>query len=113
MTPIGSTSSNIRRAIEFIVCSSCCMPGAPCGHSRSPGRLRAAKLIARGRPAVHGAGGSGPRRKLVILPPPELGLGLAGQVGSGLLVASAQRPGDPLPREELAGQLVAAVGDLG
>src|SRR5690348_7589595 len=51
MTPIGSTSSNIRRAIEFIACSSscCCTPGAPCGHSRSPGRLRAAKLIARRR----------------------------------------------------------------
>src|SRR5260370_36710969 len=29
MTPIGSTSSNIRRAIEFIVYSSCCRPRAP------------------------------------------------------------------------------------
>ena len=28
MTPIGSTSSNIRRAIEFIVYSSCCSAGA-------------------------------------------------------------------------------------
>jgi hypothetical protein len=31
MTPIGSTSSNIRRAIEFIACSSCCTPGAYAG----------------------------------------------------------------------------------
>jgi hypothetical protein len=31
MTPIGSTSSNIRRAIEFIVYSSCCRPGALAG----------------------------------------------------------------------------------
>jgi hypothetical protein len=29
------------------------MPGAPCGHSRSPGRLRAAKLIAQRRLTVH------------------------------------------------------------
>ena len=28
MTPIGSTSSNIRRAVEFTVHSSCCSPGA-------------------------------------------------------------------------------------
>src|SRR4051794_24733402 len=35
MTPIGSTSSNIRRAIELIVHSSRCSPGAPDGHSRS------------------------------------------------------------------------------
>jgi hypothetical protein len=49
MTPIGSTSSNIRRAIEFIACSSCRAPGAPCGHSRSSGRLRAAELIAQRR----------------------------------------------------------------
>src|SRR4051812_35224447 len=28
MTPIGSTSSNIRRAIEFIVYSPCCRTGA-------------------------------------------------------------------------------------
>src|SRR5581483_11241512 len=47
MTPIGSTSSNIRRAIEFIVCSFCCRPGAPCGHCQSLGRLFTAKLIAR------------------------------------------------------------------
>jgi hypothetical protein len=53
MTPIGSTSSNIRRAIEFIVYSSRCRPGAPCGHSRSPGRLSAAKLIAQRRLTVH------------------------------------------------------------
>ena len=53
MTPIGSTSSNIRRAIEFIACSSCCRPRAPRGHSRSPGRLRAAKLIAQRRLTVH------------------------------------------------------------
>jgi hypothetical protein len=53
MTPIGSTSSNIRRAIGFIVYSSCCRPGAPCGHSRSPGRLRAAKLTAQRRLTVH------------------------------------------------------------
>src|SRR5436190_14951006 len=32
MTPIGSTSSNIRRAIEFIVSSSCCWTDPPCGH---------------------------------------------------------------------------------
>src|SRR3954453_21568276 len=49
MTPIGSTSSNIRRAIEFIVYSSCCRAGAFCGYSRSLGRSRAAKLIAQRR----------------------------------------------------------------
>src|SRR6266446_6122771 len=27
MTPIGSTSSNIRRAIDFMARSSCCSPG--------------------------------------------------------------------------------------
>src|SRR5262249_28344567 len=53
MTPIGSTSSNIRRAIEFIVYSSCFGPGAPCGHSGSLGRLRAAQLIAQRRLTVH------------------------------------------------------------
>src|SRR5215471_14818250 len=53
MTPIGSTSSNIRRAIEFIACSSCCRPRAPCGHSRSLGRLRAAKLITQRHLTVH------------------------------------------------------------
>src|SRR4051812_3871285 len=46
MTPIGSTSSNIRRAIEFMVHSSCGTPGAPGGHSRSVGRLRGVNLIA-------------------------------------------------------------------
>src|SRR6266508_1319285 len=46
MTPIGSTSSNIRRAIEFMVDPSFCNLGAPSGRSRSVGRLRTAKLIA-------------------------------------------------------------------
>src|SRR3954454_5295305 len=52
MTPIGSTSSNIRRAIEFIVCSSCTRR-APRGHSRSLGRPPAAKLIGGGFPPAH------------------------------------------------------------
>src|SRR5207247_2123415 len=46
MTPIGSTSSNIRRAIEFMVDPTFCNPGAPSGRSRSVGRPRTAKLIA-------------------------------------------------------------------
>src|SRR4051794_41627829 len=46
MTPIGSTSSNIRRAIEFIVHPPAAGL-APCpGHFRSLGRLSAAELIA-------------------------------------------------------------------
>src|SRR6266480_3301391 len=58
MTPIGSTSSNIRRAIEFMVDPSYCNLGAPSGRSRSVGRLRTAKLMVdedlRGWPFVTG-----------------------------------------------------------
>src|ERR1700737_2524583 len=55
MTPIGSTSSKIRRAIEFMVDPSFYNLGAPRGRSRSVGRLRTAKLIAqRSRIAVWG-----------------------------------------------------------
>jgi hypothetical protein len=46
MTPIGSTSSNIRRAIEFIVSSFHDAACRPCGHPRSLGRRDAAELIA-------------------------------------------------------------------
>src|SRR3954454_5577940 len=46
MTPIGSTSSNIRRAIEFMVDLSFYKLGAPGGRSRSIGRPQTAKLIA-------------------------------------------------------------------
>src|SRR5258706_1635648 len=46
MTPIGSASSNIRRAIEFMADPSFCNLGAPSGRSRSVGLLRTAKLIA-------------------------------------------------------------------
>src|SRR5438874_6970150 len=56
MTPIGSTSSNIRRAIEFMVDPSFRNLAAPSGLSRSVGRLRTAKLIAqRSRIAAWGA----------------------------------------------------------
>jgi histidinol-phosphatase len=45
MTPIGSTSSNIRRAIAFTVYSSCVRHGTARRHSRQFGRARAAELI--------------------------------------------------------------------
>jgi hypothetical protein len=46
MTPIGSTSSNIRRAIEFIARPFCCGPIDTYEQAPSLGRLVAAKLIA-------------------------------------------------------------------
>ena len=52
MTPIGSTSSNIRRAIEFMVLSSSAALATD-GRSRSVGLLRPANLIARRRSAIH------------------------------------------------------------
>src|SRR3954471_6579501 len=56
MTPIGSTSSNIRRAIEFTIDRSFSKHFVPGGRSRSVGRRCAAQLIAAtvrsGRPVV-------------------------------------------------------------
>src|SRR5919205_186409 len=46
MTPIGSTSSNIRRAIELMVVSSRCSAGALPGTHDESGRFTAANLIA-------------------------------------------------------------------
>jgi hypothetical protein len=57
MTPIGSTNSNIRRAIEFTSYSFRCRPGAPCRHSRPLGRSRAAELIAERRRGGRAADG--------------------------------------------------------
>src|SRR4051794_781198 len=52
MTPIGSTSPNSRRAIEFILYSSCAAR-TPVPTLTLLGRRRAAKLIARRRLTDH------------------------------------------------------------
>src|SRR3982074_3180744 len=101
MTPIGSTSSNIRRAIEFMVEPSFCNLGAPSGRSRSVGRLRIAKLIAqRSRPTLcwdlkqtqAPSGAVPPDEKLVLVHRPRTrvnraadpALGDTGAVSSGI-----------------------------